>query len=50
VWQTFENISGHQPVLMERAARLLRLMSESLERIPLVRSCGASQVLVATKS
>lgn len=49
LWQTFENISRHQPAFVERTARFLRLMSESMERVPLVRSLGCSQVLVARK-
>lgn len=49
VWQTFENISGRQPLVIARAARLLRLVSASLERLPVVRSLGASQVIVAVK-
>lgn len=49
LWQTFENISRHQPPVVRRTARLLRVLSASLERVPLVRSLGASQVLVATK-
>jgi ubiquinone/menaquinone biosynthesis C-methylase UbiE len=49
VWQTFENISGHRPTAIARSARLFRLLSDALERVPLIRSLGVSQVVVAAK-
>lgn len=50
VWQTFENISGRQPPLMRRVAPALRRLSSLGQRIPLVRSLGASQLIVARRS
>jgi hypothetical protein len=46
---TFENISGHRPTIIGRSAPLLRVLSGTLERVPLVRSFGVSQVIVARK-
>jgi ubiquinone/menaquinone biosynthesis C-methylase UbiE len=50
VWQTFENISGSQPGLIRRFSRVLRAVASGLERTPLVKSFGISQVLVARKA
>ena len=47
LWQTFENISGQQPRVIRLLAPLLRLTALIAQRVPLVRSVGASQVLVA---
>jgi ubiquinone/menaquinone biosynthesis C-methylase UbiE len=49
VWQTFEGISNHQPALIARTRGLLRVISDSLERVPLVRTLGVSQVIVGRK-
>jgi SAM-dependent methyltransferase len=49
VWQTFEAISGHQPRFIARAIPLLRRIASTCERVPLVRTFGASQVIVARK-
>ena len=47
VWQTFENISGAMPRGMARVAPLLRALSMRLERTPVLRRAGVSQLLVA---
>jgi ubiquinone/menaquinone biosynthesis C-methylase UbiE len=49
VWQTFEGISNHQPALIARTKGLLRVLSRWLEHMPLVRTLGVSQVIVACK-
>jgi ubiquinone/menaquinone biosynthesis C-methylase UbiE len=49
VWQTFENISGTQPGWMRTAKPLLRRLAIALERTPLLRSFGVSQVLIVRK-
>lgn len=49
VWQTFENISGHQPWIVGRTSSVLRCSANFLERTPGVRSLGASQMLVARR-
>jgi len=49
VWQTFEGISSHQPSFITQTRGLLRTVANSLERVPFVRSFGASQVIVARK-
>jgi len=49
VWQTFENISGHQPAWMRALAPRLRALCHCLERTPLLRAFGASQIVVAVK-
>lgn len=49
VWQTFEGISGHQPALVTRIAPVLRAVAAALSRTPLVRSLGASQIVVARR-
>ena len=49
VWQTFEGISNHQPALITHTRGILRGIAGTLERVPLVRSMGVSQVIVARK-
>lgn len=49
VWQTFENISGHQPRIVGRMSSLLRAVAGFLERVPGVRSFGVSQMLLARR-
>ncbi len=49
VWQTFENISGRQPEIVRRLAPVLRRIAGGLERAPLLRAFGASQVIVAER-
>jgi ubiquinone/menaquinone biosynthesis C-methylase UbiE len=50
VWQTFENISGAQPSWMRRTSGLLRGISMTLEKVPLIRAMGISQFLALKKS
>ena len=47
VWQTFENISGHQPRWLAALRPLLRALCGVCERIPGLRAFGVSQVIVA---
>ena len=49
LWQTFENISGHQPRWLARLSPLLRALCGLCERIPGLRAFGVSQVIVAEK-
>jgi SAM-dependent methyltransferase len=49
LWQTFEDISGRQPRWMRSLRPGLRALSGLLERTPLVRSLGVSQVLFLRK-
>jgi SAM-dependent methyltransferase len=49
LWQTLENISGHQPRWLAAAAPLLRALFELCERIPGLRAFGVSQLIVAEK-
>jgi SAM-dependent methyltransferase len=49
LWQTFENISGHQPALIRWSRPVLRLAANTLERLPGVCCLGVSQVLVVRK-
>lgn len=49
IWQTFENISGRQPRLMRGIAPALRSFSAVAQRIPVIRTLGASQLLVADR-
>jgi SAM-dependent methyltransferase len=49
VWQTFENLSGNQPRLVTALRPWLRQVSSLLERAPLVRALGVSQMIVAEK-
>lgn len=50
MWQTFENISGTQPAWMARTSPLLRRLAGALERTPVLKGFGVSQVLVARKT
>ena len=47
VWQTFEGISGHQPRVVRTMLPVVRSIVEVLERTPLVRRFGVSQLIVA---
>ncbi|HKO18839.1 MAG TPA: class I SAM-dependent methyltransferase [Acidobacteriaceae bacterium] len=49
VWQTFENISRARGRLLTASAPLLRRVANALERLPLLRTFGASQVIIAEK-
>jgi SAM-dependent methyltransferase len=49
VWQTFENISGHQPRLIRTLRPLLRAIARTLEATPGLRAFGVSQLIVARK-
>lgn len=49
VWQTFEGISNNQPAVIRRTKGLLRALSRTCERLPLVRTMGVSQFIVARK-
>ena len=48
VWQTFENISGHQPAWIAALRPLLRGIANGMERLPLISKLGVSQVIGAT--
>jgi SAM-dependent methyltransferase len=47
VWQTFENISGSRPNVIGLLAPALRALGAFSEHIPLIRTVGASQFIVA---
>ena len=49
VWLTFEGISGRQPPFIRATKGWLRRISNTLEKTPLVRRFGVSQVLVCRK-
>lgn len=49
IWQTFENISGKQPILIKIARPMLRTLANIGEKTPFVRRFGVSQVIVARK-
>lgn len=49
IWQTFENISGSAPRPIRVLSPVLRAISLTLEKIPLIRRCGVSQVILARK-
>ncbi len=49
VWQTFEGISQHQPALVGRMRGFLRGMANLMERVPVAKALGVSQVIVARK-
>lgn len=49
VWQTFENISGGKRRLVHRYAPAARTLARLLERIPLIRCFGVSQVLISRR-
>ena len=50
LWQTFENISGHQPTALKLSKTLLRRLSFFLESIPIIRTLGVSQFILAQKA
>ena len=49
VWSTFEGISGRQPRLIRSGKHLLRFISDKLEKLPVIKQFGVSQVLVCRK-
>jgi ubiquinone/menaquinone biosynthesis C-methylase UbiE len=49
VWQTFENISGTQPLMIRKSKKMFRHLSNLLEKLPFIRRFGVSQVIVAKK-
>ncbi|MGA3283155.1 MAG: class I SAM-dependent methyltransferase [Verrucomicrobiota bacterium] len=49
IWLTFEGISGYQPRFIRAGKPLLRFISDKLERLPIVKKFGLSQVLVCRK-
>ncbi len=49
IWQTFENISGHQPLLITALKPLLKRICSFCEQIPLVKTFGVSQMIIAEK-
>jgi SAM-dependent methyltransferase len=49
LWQTFENISGSRPRVVTLLRRVLRRIFAFLERIPVVKVFGASQIVIAQK-
>jgi SAM-dependent methyltransferase len=49
MWQTFENISGKQPVWIRKSRPVLRAVATFCERTPVLRRFGVSQVIVARK-
>lgn len=49
IWQTFENISNEQPAMIRHLRPLLRGLANILEKTPIVRHLGVSQVLVLRK-
>jgi SAM-dependent methyltransferase len=49
IWQTFENISGNQPLIIRLGRPLLRRLAEILERTPGLRALGTSQVIIAQR-
>jgi SAM-dependent methyltransferase len=50
LWQTFENISGHQPRRIALLRPLLRSLANALERCPFLCRLGASQVVISKKT
>jgi ubiquinone/menaquinone biosynthesis C-methylase UbiE len=49
VWQTFEGISGDASGWLRQLRPVLRRLSATLERVPLVRSLGVTQFIHARK-
>jgi ubiquinone/menaquinone biosynthesis C-methylase UbiE len=49
VWQTLENISGTQPGIVAPFRLILRKLFAMMEKIPVVRIFGVSQVIIAQK-
>lgn len=50
IWQTFENISGKQPVLIRKSRPVFRGIASFCEKTPLLRQFGISQVVIAQKT
>lgn len=50
VWQTFENISGDRPAWVRRVAPLMRRGAIAMERLPVLRRFGVSQLIVARRA
>jgi len=50
IWQTFENISGKMTKKFVAISPILRKISFVLEKIPLIKMFGVSQVIIAKKS
>jgi ubiquinone/menaquinone biosynthesis C-methylase UbiE len=48
-WQTFENISGQQPVLVRKFKPWFRAMAAACEQAPILKRFGTSQVIAARK-
>lgn len=49
IWLTFEGISGNQPRLVTNMRPVLRAVSQTCERLPLIRRFGVTQVLVCRR-
>lgn len=49
VWMTFEDISGRQPWFIKLIKPGLRIVSNALEKCPIVNRFGVSQVLICRK-
>jgi len=49
VWQTFENISGNQPKIVQAGRPWLRAISDQCEKAPLLKYFGTSQMIVAER-
>ena len=49
IWQTFEGTSGTQPTWIRNTSGLLRKLSMTLEKVPLIKGMGVSQFIAATK-
>jgi ubiquinone/menaquinone biosynthesis C-methylase UbiE len=50
IWQTFENISGRQPLPIRVTKPILRTLASTFEKLPVVRRFGVSQVIVAERA
>jgi SAM-dependent methyltransferase len=49
IWQTFENISGSQPVWIQKSRPLFRSVASFCEKTPVLRRFGVSQVIVGRR-
>lgn len=49
LWQTFENMSGSQPAVIRLARPVLRCVAGVLERTPILKEFGVSQLIVARR-
>jgi ubiquinone/menaquinone biosynthesis C-methylase UbiE len=49
LWQTFENISGSQPIFIRKLRFLLRSVADFLEDVPILNAFGISQMIIAKK-